>query len=291
MTSWWFSPTPLGRIAAMRTICYLFTPLDVLVFTPWVADHRDIPTALYEPLTIARILHLPTPTHAFVVTVGALLVVVALLAATGRAPRLLGAAVFCLYGEWMVIAMSYGKVDHDRYAFLVALAVLPTVGVARHGDRTLSQAAGWALRCVQLAVVLTYFLASWAKIRFGGVDWPTGAIFARAILRRGTVLSHWLLHYPHLLEVGQFAMIGFELASPLILLARSDRARCAVAAALVAFHVATFAGITIIFLPHLVAITALLPLERVRPVRRLAAARARLRAGRAPAQQPVPVHD
>jgi hypothetical protein len=47
--------------------------------------------------------------------------------ATGRAPRLLGWTIFVLYFEWMIIAMSYGKVDHDRFAFLVALAVLPTV--------------------------------------------------------------------------------------------------------------------------------------------------------------------
>lgn len=47
-----------------------------------------------------------------------------------------------------------------------------------------------------------------------------------------------------------------------MLLARSDRARCLVAAGMVSFHLATFAGTTIIFLPHLVAIAAFLPLER-----------------------------
>lgn len=30
---WIFSPVPLGRIAVLRTIAYLFIPLDVFVFT------------------------------------------------------------------------------------------------------------------------------------------------------------------------------------------------------------------------------------------------------------------
>jgi hypothetical protein len=265
--SWLFAPVPLGRIAAFRTLVYLFIPLDVLVFTPWVADHADIPTSLYEPLIVGDLLHLPTPTHGFIIAVKWLTVVVALAAATGRFPRILGIAAFCLYFEWMVIAMSYGKVDHDRFAFLVALAVLPTIGKARWGDPERSEAAGWAYRCVQVAVVLTYFLASWAKIRFGGWNWATGATFVRAIVRRGTWASNWLLDYPHLLEIGQFAMIVGELSSPLILLARTDRARTAVAAALVGFHVMTAFALGIIFLPHVIAIGSFLAMERVRPIR------------------------
>jgi hypothetical protein len=261
---WWFEAVPLRRVAVFRVLVYTFVPLDVFVFTPWVADHGDLPTTLYQPLLVGRLLHLPTPTPTVVDVLKWLLVASAVLAATGRAPRLTGAAVFALYFEWMVVAMSYGKVDHDRFAFLVALAVLPTVGRARFGDATASARAGWALRAVQVAVVLTYFLAAWAKVRFGGWDWPTGATLARAVLRRGTVLSRWLLDYPGLLVVGQFLMIGAEFASPLVLLARSERARAAVAGFMIAFHVAVFAGITIIFLPHVVAIGSFLPLERLR---------------------------
>jgi len=214
-------------------------------------------------MVVGRLLHLPAPTHSFVLTIQWVMVVVAVIAATGRAPRILGVAVFLLYGEWMVIAMSYGKVDHDRYAYLVLLALLPTIGAARHGERETSEAVGFAVRSTQLAVVLTYFLSSWAKIRFGGWNWPTGAIFERAIIRRGTFLSNWLLDYPHVLEVGQFAMVAFELCSPLILLARSDRARYAVVGLMLGFHLITFGALTIIFLPHLVAITSFLPLERI----------------------------
>jgi hypothetical protein len=49
--------------------------------------------------------------------------------------------------------MSYGKVDHDHFGFLLALAVLPTVGRARFSDREPSARAGWAIRMVTLGAV------------------------------------------------------------------------------------------------------------------------------------------
>ncbi|HEY0508055.1 MAG TPA: MFS transporter permease, partial [Blastococcus sp.] len=199
-----------------------------------------------------------------------------------RAPRLLGTAVFLLYLEWMVIAMSYGKVDHDRVAYLVLLAVLPTIGVARWRDRRSSEAAGWAMAAVLVAVMITYFLAAWAKIRFGGWDWHTGSTLVRAVMRRGTPLADWTLDFPVLLTALQWVMIGIEAAAPLMLLVRSDRARVVLVSLLIGFHLTVFAGVAIIFLPHCVAILSLLPWER------LPALRARLR--RAPVRgTPVPV--
>src|SRR5215218_4496792 len=212
---WWFRPVPLARIAVFRVIAYLFIPIDVFLTTAWVRAHADVPTEWYQPLLIGRLLPLPTPTHTVVIVVQWAVVLAALAAATGRAPRLLGIAVFLLYGEWMVIAMSYGKLDHDRIAFLVALAVLPTIGRARLRDRRLSESAGWAMAAVFVTVMLTYFLAAWAKVRFGGWDWPTGSTLTRAVVRRGTPLSEWTLDVPYLLPAAQWLMIAFELAAPL----------------------------------------------------------------------------
>jgi hypothetical protein len=260
---WWFRPVPLARIAVFRVIAYLFIPIDVFLTTAWVKAHAGVPTAWYEPLLVGRLLHLPTPTGAVVTVVQWALVLAALAAATGRAPRLLGIAVFLLYAEWMVIAMSYGKVDHDRIAFLVALAVLPTIGAAHLRDRRRSEAAGWAMAAVFVAVMLTYFLAAWAKIRFGGWDWPTGATLTRAVVRRGTPLSEWTLDVPYLLPAAQWLMIAFELAAPLMLLVRSDRARIGLVLFLIGFHLMVYAGVGIIFLPHCVAILSILPWERL----------------------------
>ena len=267
LRGFWTRPVPLARIAVFRTIAYLFVPVDVFLTTAWVRAHAEVPTTWYQPLEIARVLHLPTPTTTVVHVVQWALVAAALAAATGRAPRLLGTAVFVLYLEWMVIAMSYGKVDHDRIAYLVALAVLPTIGRVRWRDPRRSEAAGWAMAAVMVTVMLTYFLAAWAKMRFGGWDWATGSTITRAVVRRGTGLSEWALDVPGLLVGAQWGMLVFEFASPLMLLVRSDRARAALVVFLLGFHLMVFGGLRIIFLPHCVAILSILPWERL-PARR-----------------------
>lgn len=279
---WLTAPVPLGRVAAFRTLVYLFVIADLLHFTSWVRNHAALPGELYQPLLVGRLLPLPTPTPALVYGVFWALLLAAAVATTGRLPRLSGTAVALLYFQWMVIAMSYGKVDHDRFAFLVALAVLPTVGRARFGDRTRSQAAGWALRTVQLAVVATYFLAAWAKLRWGGLDWLTSATLTWALIRRGTILGELLVGLPWLLLAAQVGIVLFELLSPLVFVLR-ERWRYAAVGGFYAFHLVTFLTITISFMPHLVAMTSFLPLERVRPLARLRATRRPAAGSAAPA--------
>lgn len=272
VTSWWFEPLPRGRIAALRTLFYAFIFVDVLITTSWVAQHALVPGELYQPLFMGRLLHLPVPTELLVRTTQILLLASAALALSNRAPRVAGTAVFFLYLGWMFIAMSYGKVDHDRVAFLVALAVLPTAGAARWGERERSEAAGWAIRCIQVAVVATYFLAAFAKLRFGGPGWVNGATLMRAVLRRGTVLAEPLQSNPWILRVTQHFIVAFELASPLLLTrGRVGRVFLLVA---VAFHLMTYATITIIFLPHVMCLLAFAPLERLDPSAWVAARRA-----------------
>lgn len=262
IVQWWFKPAPRGRIAALRTIFYLFIFVDVLLTTAWVSGHGMVPGELYEPLWVGRLLPLPVPGPLFVAAVEVSLLTAAGIAATGRLPRAAGIVVAVLYWQWMVIAFSYGKVDHDRVAFLVALALLPTVGPARWGDRSEDEAAGWVLRAIQVAVVLTYFLAAFAKFRFGGFDWATGATLMRSVIRRGTDIGDLLVAWPWVLTATQWFIIAFELASPLLLVpGRVGRAMLTVC---IAFHVVTFATISIIFLPHVMCLLAFLPLERIR---------------------------
>lgn len=269
---WWFEPAPLARIGVLRTLVYLFIPVDVLVNTSWVQGHAYLPTDRYSPLLVGRLLHLPVPTTMFVHSVEILLLLASVCAATNRLPRLLGGLVFALYFEWMVIAMSYGKVDHDRFAFLVCLAVLPTVGAAGRRDLTRSEAAGWALRAVQVAVIATYFLSSWAKIRFGGWEWVNSGVLTVALLRRGTALGRPLLDYPTILLLSQWGIVAFELFAWTVLLLRRTWLRMAAIGFFLAFHLVTYATISIIFLPHVVCLAAFLPLERL--LRRRSPARA-----------------
>jgi hypothetical protein len=265
--AWLTQAVPRGRIAWFRTLVYLFVAADLVVFTPWVRDHGAVPGELYRPLLLGRLLHLPTPTHLLVEAVFWLLLLTALVAATGRAPRLLGWTVLILYAEWMIVAMSYGKVDHDRFAMLVALAALPTAGAARHRDTTLTERGGWALRVTQLAAVATYFLAAWAKLRVSGLDWLTGSTLTWALPRRGTVLARPLTEVPGLLVAAQCGIVAFELLSPLVFVL-SRRWRYLAVAFFYGFHLSVFATITISFLPQQVALASFLPLERLGTVLR-----------------------
>ncbi len=262
---WLTEPVPRGRVAAFRTLIYLFIALDLVWFTPWVRTHAAIPGVFYQPLFIGWLLHLPTPTPLLVNSIFWALIPLSLLAATGRAPRLLGWAVFVLYGEWMVIAMSYGKVDHDRFGILVALAVLPTAGRARHGDATATEKGGWALRATQLAVIATYFLSSWAKLRFGGLGWLTGATLERALIRRGTALTNLLTSTRWPLVAAQFGIVFFELSSPIVFFVK-QKWRYAIVAYFYLFHLMVMLTITISFAPHQAAMTSFLPLEKIRPI-------------------------
>jgi hypothetical protein len=288
VSGWLTEPVPRGRVAMFRTLVYLFVALDCTVFTGWVRSHAGVPGELYQPLLVARALHLPTPTRGLVLLVFWLLLATALAAATGRAPRLLGWPVFVLYGEWMIVAMSYGKVDHDRFGLLVALATLPTAGPARHGDPTPTERGGWALRMTQLGVVATYFLSAWAKLRFGGLEWLTGATLMRAVVRRGTWLAHQLVRVPYLMVLSQFGIVAFELASPLLLIL-PPKWRTRLVVFCYGFHAMVMATITISFLPHQVALASFLPLEKLGPSALRSSRALRQRARGAAAGQPVSV--
>jgi hypothetical protein len=261
-TSWWFAPVPKARIAVFRAAVYLFVPLDVLVLHPVSSEHASA-ASLYQPLIVGKLLHLPHPTAALIEVVRWSLLLLSLVAATGRLPRLLGATIALLYFEWIVIAFSFGKVDHDRFAYLVALAVLPTVGRAAFRDRTPSESAGWAMRCVQLAVVATYFLGAWAKVRFGGWEWVNSATLVRAVLRRGTFIADPLLHHAELLHWAQWGIMAMELSSPVILFVK-PRYRHLLVAVFVLFHLSVLATIGIMFWPHVLClIFCFLPTERL----------------------------
>jgi hypothetical protein len=268
LTGWLLSPGPLARVALLRVVVYLFVPVDVLLTTTFVRAHAHAPGELYVPLRIGRLLPLPTP-GPWVELFQVVLVVAALAAAAAAVrdvlPRVAGWLVALLYLEWMVVAMSYGKVDHDRFAFLVALFVLPSVGRASLRSRERTEAAGWALTVVALAVVATYTLAAVAKIRFGGWDWVDGATLTRAVLRRSTPLSEPLLDLPYVLRAAQYGILLMELAvAPLLLVRwRDPRVTWLLAVGFLGFHLMTFSMITIIFLPHCIALLALLPLERL----------------------------
>jgi hypothetical protein len=261
--TWLFSPIPLARVALFRRAVYLFVVIDVLLLHTSGFYHGWADPAWYQPLWLGKLLHLPAASVPLVEVLRAGCVVAALIALTGRFPRSAGAAVAVAWIWYQYVAFSYGKVDHDRGDFAIALLMLPLIGAAAVGDRRRSEAAGFAFRVIQLTAIATYFLSAWAKLRFGGPEWVNSATMIRAVVRRGSLLGEQLLHIPWSLHWFQWVMMTLELLSPLIFFV-SEYWRRRMVAGWYFFHALTYAAITIAFWPHLVMMLSFLPLEEYR---------------------------
>ena len=261
--SWLFAPVPIARVALLRRAIYVFVIIDVLFLHTSGYYHGWADPAWYQPLEMGKLLHLPAATVLLVELTRWGSVLFAVLALTGRFPRVTGWAVAAAWIWFQYIAFAYGKVDHDRGDFAIALLVLPLVGLALVSDRRLSEAAGFTFRAIQLTAIATYFLSAWAKVRFGGWDWVNSATIVRAVVRRGSWFGDQLLHAPWILHYTQWGLISLELLSPLIFLV-TERWRRRMIGGWYLFHALTYAAITIAFWPHLVMLLAFLPLEEYR---------------------------
>jgi hypothetical protein len=273
--SWWVQPVPLARVAVLRAVIYLFLLYDISYLSNDVIPHGYAPE-LYQPTFLARLLQLPAPTPELGEVLRVLIVVGALIAATGRLPRIAGWPVAGAYLVWLLYSVGFGYVYHSHLALVVAVWVLPTIGRARYSDRGSSEAAGWAFRCIQVAVVITYFGSAAMKwIRNGSpIAWANSGVFSWAILRRGTDLVRWTLEVPALLRVAQWMLITAEFLSPIVLFLRGKALALSIIFFL-GFHLVTYLALGIHFLPTVICWLAFMPLERLGPYgrRRVAALR------------------
>jgi hypothetical protein len=264
----WIAPMiSLRRVAVLRFMIYLFVILDATNFANDPVPHGYVPASLYRPILLRQWVHAPAPSPVYVHVLQVVLLTSAVVAATGRLPRLAGYTCLLAMLDWLSNDFSYSKIDHDQFALVVALAVLPSVGRARFRDDEATEAAGWAVRSLQIGVVACYFLAAVSKMRFGGWGWANGAIFTWAFTRRGTSLAHELVKVPHLVVATQWIVLCAEALSPLMLWLRG-KALYAYVAFFATFHLMTYLTIKIHFLPLVVCLLAFLPLEQL-PLDRL----------------------
>lgn len=259
---------PSRRADLMRRLISAFVVFDVLVITPDVLSNAHTPE-FYRPVALAELLSLgPVSPDGAGILLGVVLAS-AVAGALGIWPRLSGAVMALGFWVWMLYSQGYGYVSHDHMALMVAVAVLATVGPAARSPLEVSSAAGWALRCIQVAVVLTYFYSVVSKTLIAGSPWAwaDSAVFAFAFLRRGNPWMSWLLYdAPWLLRPAQWTLIILETLSPLALVLRG-RALYVMVGIFCAFHAATFVALGIHFLPTVICWAAFLPLERIIPPR------------------------
>lgn len=277
-----FPALPIARLAVLARVAYVFVLIDVLFLHTSGHYHGWTDPVWYEPLALGKILQLPAASVPLVETLRWTCVVAAAVAAAGRFPRVAGWLVAIAWTWYQYVAFSYGKVDHDRADFVLALFLLPTVVAAATTDRRRSEAAGFALRAIQLVAIATYFMSAFAKLRFGGPEWVNSATMARAVVRRGTWIGEQFLAFPWTLHAFQWVLMSAELLSPVIFLL-SERWQRRMVYCWYLFHATVYATITIAFWPHLVMMLAFLPLEQYRD----AVVRAwRSRFGRRPVTMP-----
>ncbi|NLA34815.1 MAG: hypothetical protein GX868_03895, partial [Actinobacteria bacterium] len=222
--SYWYEAVDMTRLRYFTRIVFA-----ALLYTIWKVDywgptHAWAPREMYQPIAIARLLHIGPPTETSMPLLQAVLtasLIAGILlarpteAAWNRvAARVTNLVVFLAFGLWNIWSFSWSKVDHDRLVPTVAIAVLcvvPAVGVGP------ARNVGWALRSIQVILVLTYPLSAISKLQKSGWFWLNSAVFTRAIIRRGTEFGQFLMNHPTLLRVGQWSFFGFEVISVLAL--------------------------------------------------------------------------
>jgi len=246
--------------------------LDVRYFLGSTTDRAGTPS-FYDPILLARVLHLPpvTPSIADIlylsVHVGAGAVLIGGLA---RLPRMVqhggGLVLAGAFSLWAMWGMSYGYVSHDHMAITVGIVLLTTAGTARYGSGAAAdERAGWPLRMIQVFTVLTYFGSVMAKFSLSGgslLRWANSGTLAWAFIRRPNEFNQLFVANAALLRVGQWGALMLELFSPLVFLLRARSLMLAVAA-FAGFHLTTYLLLGIHFLPTAVCWTAFLPLERL----------------------------
>lgn len=272
---------PVARVQVLRVLVYAFVVLDILTLSGDVIAHAGN-SDFYTPLLLARTLHIPAVTSLVAQLLRAVILLACVAAVAGWKPRISGSVAALGFWAWMFYSQGYGYVAHDHMALMVAVAVLPTVATPsahRPGDpagsgapldELRSEAAGWALRCIQLAVVATYFFSIVPKLLYTGslVAWGNSAILTWAAVRRGSLLAHWLVaHTPWVFVPAQWIGLALETLSPVVLFLRGRALHLAIALYL-SFHLATLVLLGIHFLPTVICWAAFLPLERWRELGR-----------------------
>jgi hypothetical protein len=271
----WFEPVTPARLDALTRVAYGLVLFMVFRNDDFAMSHGYAPRSFYKPVAIARFLHIPAPTHASLVLLEVIITAACIVGFTRKAPRAAAFVVLLAFGLWISWAFGYGKVDHDRLTILVAFAAFACT--PRTGPNV-EEKTGWCLRLIQVVFVLAYPFSAITKLRLAGLQWPQSAVFARAIIRRGTPMGHWLLTPPILLQIGQWAFLGFELLA-IVAILKPSKLRNVALVGILFLHLFTWATIGISFVAHTTFLLAFLPLERWSPW-------VRTKLGR-PADQPI----
>lgn len=233
--AWWLRPAPAERPAVLRVLVGLFCIGLIAVRGAEYIDAVGLPADQFAPVGIASILSAPLPAS---IGIGAIVatVLLAIPFTLGLRYRISGPA-FAVLLLWITSYHNcWGHIGHGDNLVVLHVLVLAATPAADclsldargRGPVEASARYGWPVRLMAVITVVTYALAGWAKLRFGGIAWLDGDVVRLQVafdaLRKARFgASPWratlaALAHPWLFAPAAAFTVAFELFAPLALL-------------------------------------------------------------------------
>lgn len=255
---WYFAEVSRKRLQLLRAVTGGFIALYLAIRLPFFIDLASNDPALWEPVGVLGWFDAPWPdVGVYVLVFSALLL--AVLFATGVGFRVVGPLLAVVLLALFTYRSSWGQLLHfENIMFVqVALVSLADAGHRRSSDRdgAADLVSGWPIRLLTIVVVVTYMLAGWAKLRFGGASWLFGDTLrnhvASANVRRellgqaSSPIGRFMVGQPWMFAPAAFATVAIELGAWVALLTRRFTVMWVIAAWLM--HIGIAATMLIVF--------------------------------------------
>jgi hypothetical protein len=279
--SWLFSPGSELQLTAVITGLAALIGLH-LAFFPW-SELAQLPPPLLRPVPVLFFVD-AMPPAGVMVAIQVVGVLAAALATVGWRRRHTLAVAWLAYFVLAALRASRGKIQHNDLLLLIACVpflVAPATQWLHRATIRRSALWGWPIHTALAFVAGSYFFTGLRKMTVSGLEWVTTDNM-RWILYAGAngkakvpEVALFIADRPWLSHLAAAAVLGFELAFPLLLLHR--RARPAIIVVAFAFHGGTWLTLGLDYWKY-AFVVALLLVDWSRPVQHLQNL-GRLRAG------------
>ena len=231
--AWWLRPAPAERPAVLRILVGVFCIGLLAVRGSEYLDAVALPADQFAPVGIVGFVSAPLPAPIGIAAIAAA-GLLAIPFTLGLRYRISGPA-FAVLLLWVTSYHNcWGHIGHgDNLVVLHVLVLAATPAADRlsldaRGPVEPSARYGWPVRLMAVITVVTYALAGWAKLRFGGIAWLGGDVVRLQVafdtLRKArfgappSQATLAALAHPWLFAPAAAFTVAFELLAPLALL-------------------------------------------------------------------------
>jgi hypothetical protein len=228
---WWRAPAPAERLALVRILVGIYCVGLLMLRAPSLLRLGQLDAARFDGVGLAALLDGPLSLPLLVALL-VLAFVGALGFCLGLRYRVLAPAFAVLLTFLLSYRNSWGHMGHAEQLVsihVLLLSVLPAadaLSLDHEAGRTRERAPesyGAPLRLLMLCVVISYMIAGWAKLHYGGLAWVSGeAVYNQVAkdtlskLRLGgfvAPLGPTLLRWPGLFAIASVFTLVVELGA------------------------------------------------------------------------------